>query len=233
MRLVVNTRGRRSDDDRAGTGCRLDGDPLAGDDRRCSPLGCSDPSHAAEPKLLADVDGSGADTDGCHSCRHRSDLAFQPGGVRRLGNGVVDTLPSEHGDRRIPGQSTEQCRPVADTVAADGHKLAWIRDRVRRYTVQRQRRSKYLGVGLFADPAWDILLDLFVAEGRGADISVTSACIASLVPRSTALRWIGLLETGGLVVRRKDTTDRRVAYLALTSEGRAGVLRWAEAALVS
>lgn len=104
---------------------------------------------------------------------------------------------------------------------------------MRRYTVQRQRRSKYLGVGLFADPAWDILLDLFVAEGRGADISVTSACIASLVPRSTALRWIGLLETGGLVVRRKDTTDRRVAYLALTSEGRAGVLRWAEAALVS
>jgi DNA-binding MarR family transcriptional regulator len=233
MRLVVDTRGRRSDDGRAGSGYGLDGDPLAGDDRRCAPLGCSDPSNAAEPKLLADVDGSRADADGRHPCSDQSDHAVQSGGVRRLGNGVVDTLPSEHGDRRIIGQPTEPCRPVADPVAADGHRQAWLRDRVRRYAVQRQRRSKYLGAGLFADPAWDILLDLFVAEGRGANISVTSACIASLVPRSTALRWIGLLETGGFVVRRKDPTDRRVAYLALTSQGRTGVVRWAEAALVS
>ena len=45
------------------------------------------------------------------------------------------------------------------------------------------------GEGLFADPAWDIMLDLFAARIEGKDITVSSAGIAACVPPTTALRW--------------------------------------------
>lgn len=112
-----------------------------------------------------------------------------------------------------------------------GDAVVALPDRVHRYVGQRRQRERYLGCGLFADPAWDILLDLFVAEQRGVRISVTSACIASMVPTSTALRWIGLLQRSGLIVRERDRSDRRVAHVRLTPEGRQGLARWAEAAL--
>ena len=87
----------------------------------------------------------------------------------------------------------------------------------------RERRRRDAAVGgaddLFGEPSWDILLDLFVARGRGRPVSVSSACIASSAPQSTALRYIGLLERVGLIRRSKDPCDGRRQYLELTETG--------------
>ncbi|MET3723462.1 MarR family transcriptional regulator [Sphingomonas trueperi] len=64
-----------------------------------------------------------------------------------------------------------------------------------------------------------MLIDLFLARERGRSISVSSLCIASNVPQTTALRWIGTLEAEGLIYRTNDPEDRRRAYLALTMTG--------------
>jgi DNA-binding MarR family transcriptional regulator len=69
---------------------------------------------------------------------------------------------------------------------------------------------------LFADPAWDMLLDLFVAKGEGRSISVSSLCIAAGVPASTAHRWIQALVRAGTVRRRADPLDRRRVYVEIT-----------------
>ena len=74
--------------------------------------------------------------------------------------------------------------------------------------------------GLFGEPAWDILLDLYLAETDGKQLSVTAACIGSAVPASTALRWIVVLEERGLVARRGDPRDARRIFLHLTDRGR-------------
>lgn len=108
----------------------------------------------------------------------------------------------------VPG-GTERRIPV-------GHAAAQF-ERIYR---QRREREKLLGADLFADPAWDLLLDLAVSEAKGRAVSITSACIASGVPPTTALRWIALLEERGLVVRREDTMDRRRAFLELSDKGR-------------
>jgi hypothetical protein len=69
---------------------------------------------------------------------------------------------------------------------------------------------------LFAEPSWDILLDLFIAGLAGREVSVSSACLASPAPATTALRHIGQLVDSGLVARRRSQHDARVTYLELT-----------------
>lgn len=83
----------------------------------------------------------------------------------------------------------------------------------------RREREVIIDVELFSEPAWDILLDLFHQKCLGKRVSVTSCCIASNVPSTTALRWISLLVMKGIVVRQPSGSDHRTTYLELTSEG--------------
>lgn len=87
---------------------------------------------------------------------------------------------------------------------------------VRQIIRQRQLRSDFFEGGLFADPAWDMLLDLTAARGEKTRVSVSSLCIASGVPPTTALRWITQLINTGLADRVEDETDRRRAFIALS-----------------
>lgn len=89
---------------------------------------------------------------------------------------------------------------------------------VRKIIRQRQQRGRYLDAGLFADPAWDMLLDLTAARVEHKRVSVTSLCIASGVPPTTALRWIGQMIDAGLFVRVCDDTDRRRAFIEMTEK---------------
>lgn len=88
---------------------------------------------------------------------------------------------------------------------------------VRTIIRQRQARAKFFDGELFADPAWDILLDLTAARAEHSRVSVTSLCIASGVPPTTALRWIGQMTQSGLLERVEDETDRRRAFVALSA----------------
>lgn len=87
---------------------------------------------------------------------------------------------------------------------------------VRRIIRQRQLRARFFDGDLFADPAWDILLDLTAARAEHRRVSVTSLCIAAGVPPTTALRWISQMVEAGLLVRIDDEIDRRRAFIALT-----------------
>lgn len=84
----------------------------------------------------------------------------------------------------------------------------------------RSRRSRYLPHELLGEPAWDMLLDLFVQSVECRAVSVTSATHASGSPCTTALRHLGLLQREGLVERQRSSKDQRVSYLVLTDKGR-------------
>lgn len=83
----------------------------------------------------------------------------------------------------------------------------------------RSARAETFGHDLFGEPAWDILLDLFIQKGRGRRVSVTSACIASNVPATTALRWISILGDHGLIEKRNDPEDKRRTFLEISERG--------------
>lgn len=89
-------------------------------------------------------------------------------------------------------------------------------DTLRRMLVARRARAKFFPDGLFADPAWDILLDLLMTKLDGQRVTVSNLCVASNVPPTTALRWIKTLEEDGLASRRADPLDGRRFFIELT-----------------
>jgi len=97
---------------------------------------------------------------------------------------------------------------------------------VRRIIRQRQLRARFFDSELFADPAWDMLLDLAAARAEHTRVSVTSLCIASGVPPTTALRWIGQMTEVGLLERVKDESDRRRVFIALTDRAADAMARY-------
>lgn len=90
----------------------------------------------------------------------------------------------------------------------------------------RRLRGRYLPGDLFADPAWDILLDLFAASAERKSVSVTSACVAAAVPVTTAQRWLRDLERRGLVERSHDNGDRRRVLVRISSAGSDAIAKW-------
>lgn len=91
----------------------------------------------------------------------------------------------------------------------------------------RRNRNEVFGTDdLFGEPAWDILLDLFVAAKERRRVSVSSACIGAAVPSTTALRWITILEMEGLIQREPDPNDARRVHVALTPVGYSKMLEY-------
>jgi DNA-binding MarR family transcriptional regulator len=84
----------------------------------------------------------------------------------------------------------------------------------------RRARTEALGPGLFADPAWDMLLALFAAAERGESLPVTRLCAAAGVPQTTALRWLEQLEQGRLIARSADAADARRTLVTLAPDAR-------------
>lgn len=99
-------------------------------------------------------------------------------------------------------------------------------DEIRGILQARLERNSFFPGDLFSDPAWDMLLDLYAAELGQVRVSVTSLCIASNAPTSTALRWISTLEQQGLIERRSDPLDGRRFFLSLTREAVASFERY-------
>jgi DNA-binding MarR family transcriptional regulator len=129
-----------------------------------------------------------------------------------LGNQMLN-LASEVSQRG--GDGHEVRRAVAE-LARDSGFWGVLAEELYR---DRRRRASHLPSHLLGEPAWDILLDLYIAEKRNQSVSVTSACIAAAVPLTTALRWLRQLERDGLVERRDDQSDARRRYVRLTESG--------------
>ncbi len=91
-------------------------------------------------------------------------------------------------------------------------------DMVRSIIKQRRMRDNYFESALFADPAWDILLDLMAARLSGQTVSVSSLCIAAAVPATTGLRWITSMTKNGMLERKSDPMDARRVFIDLSDE---------------
>lgn len=142
------------------------------------------------------------------------DLPERIGALLRAADGEpLEPLVREDGvGERAPSFGVE---PIASPPAEP-------RD-LRRAIRSRRLRDEFFMPGLFADPAWDMLLDLFAAELEEQPVSVSSLCIAAAVAPTTALRWIARMQEDGLLERRPDETDRRRAFMALTEVARLGM----------
>jgi DNA-binding MarR family transcriptional regulator len=109
-------------------------------------------------------------------------------------------------------------RPSEHEVVEPQEKTEVSPDAVKWLINARRERFRYISHELFADPAWDILLDLFYAEMTHKRVPVSSLCIASGVPATTGLRWIKSMAEQGILLRRPDQFDGRRVYIELAPD---------------
>jgi DNA-binding MarR family transcriptional regulator len=82
------------------------------------------------------------------------------------------------------------------------------------------RREVFGQFDMLSDPAWDILLELYIADATGSPLYASVIGSEAEIPQSTALRWLTVLEKSGLVRRRHDVFDKRRQWVGLTPRGR-------------
>ena len=116
-----------------------------------------------------------------------------------------------------PRHFTPQAQVDAPPVSADT---------VRAVIRARRLRSRFFAEDLFADPAWDMLLDLLQAEIAQLRVPVSSLCIAAAVPATTALRWLKTMTDKGLFVRRADPHDGRRVFVELAPDASVALRRY-------
>ena len=120
-----------------------------------------------------------------------------------------------------PGAPVRTLEPLA---AGDVPPLS--ADVVRSVIRARRLRSRYFRNELFADPAWDMLLDLLQAEIAQLRVPVSSLCIAASVPATTALRWLKTMVSQGIFIRRADPHDGRRVFVELAPEASQALRRY-------
>lgn len=152
---------------------------------------------AAMPNRVADV----AADRGAEQLRHLSEEVNRIAStLARLSNGPVAVGP-----RTIQPIASGDVPPVdAETV--------------RKVIRARRMRSRFFAEHLFADPAWDMLLDLLQAEVAQLRVPVSSLCIAAAVPATTALRWLKTMTEQGLFLRRADPHAGRRVFVELAPQ---------------
>jgi len=90
---------------------------------------------------------------------------------------------------------------------------------LRKLRALRRIRGRVMPADLFADPCWDIMLDLYNAYLRGASTTTTLLAEEAHIPLTTAIRRLEILAEHDLVVRRQDGSDRRRTLVELSDVG--------------
>lgn len=86
----------------------------------------------------------------------------------------------------------------------------------RRLKAARNQRARLFQAELFGEPAWDMMLALYLASGEGYRLKITDLCEESGVSATTALRWIAQLTDLGLARRVPNPMDARSVFIEAT-----------------
>ncbi|MEA3032175.1 MAG: hypothetical protein QOH86_191, partial [Sphingomonadales bacterium] len=81
---------------------------------------------------------------------------------------------------------------------------------------ERRRRDARFPPGLFGEPAWDLLLALFVAYEDGRDLTLPEAYEAARIDPAEGPALVEKLTAAGLVTERRTRQDQRRMGLGLT-----------------
>lgn len=119
------------------------------------------------------------------------------------------------------GLAVSHAYDVAESDEAAGDILIELAKAVRE--IRHMRVRIFPGVSL-GEPAWDVLLDLFIKEAEGFRVSLDHLSFEGDIPAHTVYRAVDLLTDLGLVARAADRFDDRVVWLTLSDKGRDGMI---------
>lgn len=135
--------------------------------------------------------------------------------IKRLGAQLNAALLSfKQLEKEIVGQ-----HPAGEASECDLRRTRAQRAAAQIIARRRARHAHFGAQDIFGEPAWDILLDLYVRQYGGEQVSVKSACIHAGVPANTALRWLHALKLQGLLCCEDDPDDQNRSLVRLSRHG--------------
>ena len=114
----------------------------------------------------------------------------------------VDPTPPE------PGQATS---PVQREI---------LREHARKIRSARDLRQESFDRNIFGEPAWEMLLTLYIIDGDQRRLSTRRIAKLASLSLTTTLRWLDYLEEQQLISRRRNPFDQRVVDTELSDKGR-------------
>lgn len=109
--------------------------------------------------------------------------------------------------------------PLPTKAVLDANQSALI-VRARQDFENRRRRTRLFSASMFGEPAWDMLLALYVQHTSGPRLAVGRLLQFSGTPPSTGKRWLDVLVHYDLVVREAHPNDARTHFVRLTDKAR-------------
>ena len=103
--------------------------------------------------------------------------------------------------------------------ADEGPSEAALVDHASMVLEERRTRRHFLPGELFHEPAWDMLLALFVSRDARLPMNIKALVSMSDAPVTTSQRWIEHLHKLKLIDRVIDPTDRRRVEISLSHTG--------------
>ena len=95
--------------------------------------------------------------------------------------------------------------------------------RARQARQLRSTMSAFLPRDLLVDPAWDMMIDLFIAVATGERLYVKDLILMSGESVASAMRRIDRLQEAALLARHPDPTDHRRVHVGLTARGQSAM----------
>lgn len=84
---------------------------------------------------------------------------------------------------------------------------------------RRILRNQLLGASEhFGEPAWNILLDLFIHEAKSQPLSMSALCITAGIPTSSAMKLIQRMCDDGILKRSPDISDGRRSLITISPD---------------
>jgi DNA-binding MarR family transcriptional regulator len=107
-----------------------------------------------------------------------------------------------------PGSSSRKPEPTRESLL----------HHARRILAGRRQRNAHFGCAMFGEPAWEMLLLLYIGLGS-IRMSAGGLAHAAGYSKTTTMRWVDYLEKEKLVRRDPHPNDQRTFFVALTDKG--------------
>jgi DNA-binding MarR family transcriptional regulator len=107
--------------------------------------------------------------------------------------------------------------------AASPEQRQILREHARQIRSSRELRQEWFDRNIFGEPAWEMLLALYVIDGEQRRLSTRQVAKLANISLTTTLRWLDYLQEQDLVSRRPNPFDHRVVYTELSDKGRAAM----------
>jgi len=126
---------------------------------------------------------------------------------------------------KLSGVASEYDERLAEIVQpvekSEGETLspAALIGRANALLAERRLRRQHLPAELFHEPAWDMLLALFVARDDDQPMNIKALVAMADAPVTTSQRWIEHLYKLRLIDRVIDPADRRRVEISLSAVG--------------